>query len=346
MYALSFIVVLGIVVFVHELGHFVAARLSGVRVYEFALGFGPRLWSRQVGDTIYAIRVLPLGGMCRLAGMDDSELGDEKVGPNDPSSFQNKPIWKKIFIVVAGPLMNFVLAVAILMGLFGVYGVPMATVTKVFDDSPAERAGFVEGDTIFSVNGKPVAGVAGFVSAVSTNWDRSVDVEVLRDHEHVIVTVVPQYDEEAEVGRIGVGLSESPVKGGVRGTAGEAVAYTFGVVDTTLSMLGAALTGRAKADVSGPIGIAGMSAQAARAGFPSLMMLVALISISLGLLNLMPVPVLDGGWVLLLLIEAIKGRPLSPEFEGALRFIGVALLVLLMVYATVSDISRLIVHRL
>ncbi len=346
MYALSFLVVLGVVVFVHELGHFLAARISGVGVPEFSLGFGPKIWSMQRGETLYSIRVLPLGGMCRLAGQDDAEAADKKASVRNPKSFQNKPIWKRIFIVAAGPIMNFVLAIVILTVLFGAYGVPMASISHVVPDSPAQRAGFSAGDTILTVNGKPTAGIGGFVGAISTNWDRPVNVAVLRGGEQVEVTVVPEYDAESQVGKIGVGLSEAPVKGGVRGTVAEALAYTYGTVNTTVSMLVAAFTGRASADVSGPIGIAGMSAQAARAGLPSLMMLIALISISLGLLNLMPVPILDGGWVLLLAVEGIKGSPLKPEFEGFLRFVGLALLVLLMVYATVSDISRLLVQRL
>ena len=346
MYALSFIVVLGVVVFVHELGHFLAARLSGAGVIEFALGFGPRIWSRQRGETLYSIRLLPLGGMCRLVGQDDAEASDRKASARDPKSFQNKPIWKRVFIVAAGPIMNFVLAVVILAVLFGAYGVPMAGIAHVVPDTPAERAGFLAGDTILTVNGKPVAGVGGFVGAISTSWDRPVSVAILRDGSRVDLTVVPEYDAESKVGKIGVGLSETLVKGGTRGTLVEAVAFTYGTVNTTLSMLVATITGRGKADVSGPIGIAGLSAQAARAGLPSLMMLIALISISLGLLNLMPIPILDGGWILLLLVEGIKGSPLKPEFEGFLRFVGLALLVLLMVYATVSDISRLLVERL
>lgn len=346
MYALSFIVVLGVVVFVHELGHFLAARLSGVGVPEFALGFGPKIWSAQRGETLYSIRLLPLGGMCRLAGQDDAEAADKAASARNPKSFQNKPIWKRVFIVAAGPIMNFVLAVAILTVLFGAYGVPMASIAHVEPGGPAERAGFSAGDTILAVNGTPATGVSGFINAISTSWDRSVSVGILRDEERVDLTVVPEYDDEAKVGRIGVGLSETFVKGGARGPLVEALAYTYGSVTNTIMMLAATFTGRAKADVSGPIGIGVLSAQAARAGLANFMMLIALVSISLGLLNLMPVPILDGGWVLLLLVEGIKGSPLKPEFEGFLRFMGLALLVLLMVYATVSDVYRLVIPRL
>ncbi|HBK59398.1 MAG TPA: RIP metalloprotease RseP [Firmicutes bacterium] len=344
MYALAFIVVVGLVVLVHELGHFGAARLCGVRVYEFAFGFGPRLFARQVGQTLYAVRALPLGGMCRLAGMDDSELAEEQADPDDPASFVNRPFWQRILIVAAGPLMNFVLAVAILTGLFSAYGVPMATVVDVVDASPAEVAGFRAGDTIVSVNGRPVASVAGFVNTISASWGRRMDVEVQRDGQRETLYVVPDYDAQVRVGRIGVRLTESPVRAETRGTVGGALRYTWGVVDTTVTSLWAVLSGRTKPEVSGPLGIAGMSAQAAQQGLPSLMMFIALISTSLGLLNLMPVPILDGGWILLLALEAVRGRPLSPQIEEALKFVGLALLMLLMVYATVSDISRLVVR--
>ncbi len=344
MYALAFIVVVGLVVLVHELGHFGAARLCGVRVYEFAFGFGPRLFARQVGQTLYAVRALPLGGMCRLAGMDDSELAEEQADPDDPASFVNRPFWQRILIVAAGPLMNFVLAVAILTGLFSAYGVPMATVVDVVDASPAQVAGFRAGDTIVSVNGRPVASVAGFVNTISASWGRRMDVEVQRDGQRETLYVVPDYDAQVRVGRIGVRLTESPVRAETRGTVGGALRYTWGVVDTTVTSLWAVLSGRTKPEVSGPLGIAGMSAQAAQQGLPSLMMFIALISTSLGLLNLMPVPILDGGWILLLALEAVRGRPLSPQIEEALKFVGLALLMLLMVYATVSDISRLVVR--
>ena len=344
MYALAFIVVVGLVVLVHELGHFAAARLAGVRVYEFAVGFGPRLFAKRVGETLYAVRALPLGGMCRFAGMDDSDLPGEQVDPDDPASFVNRPFWQRILVVAAGPLMNFVLAVIILTGLFSVYGVPMAGIVDVLDSSPAQEAGFEVGDTIISINGRPVASVAGFVNSVSTSWGRRLDVEIQRDGERHILQVVPEYDAEAGVGRIGVRLTESPVRSEVRGTLGGAIRYTWGVIDTTITSLWAALSGRAKPEVSGPLGIAGMSAQAAQQGLPSLLMFIALISTSLGLLNLMPVPVLDGGWIVLLAVEAIRGKKLSTQVEEALRFVGLALLMLLMVYATVSDISRLIVR--
>ena len=346
MYALAFLVVLGIVVLVHEYGHFAAARACGVKVYEFAIGFGPQLFSWKRGETLYAVRALPLGGMCRLAGMDDSDLPEEQMEEDDPRSFLNRPIWQRVLIVVAGPLMNFVLAVVILSVLFSSYGVPMASVVEVFDGSPAEAAGFESGDKIVSIDGKPVASVAGFINTVASSAGKKLIVEALRDGETIIIDVTPIRDAEENIGRVGMSLVEVYSKSGTGAAIVGSLRYTWGIVDTTLASMGAALAGRVKPEVAGPVGIAGMSAQAARAGFPSLMMLVALISTSLGLLNLMPIPFLDGGWVLFLIIEAVRGKPLSPQVEGFLRFIGLALLMLLLVYATVSDISRIMVQRM
>ncbi|MEA4882151.1 MAG: RIP metalloprotease RseP [Clostridia bacterium] len=342
MYALAFMVVIGLVVFVHELGHFLAARASGVRVYEFALGFGPRILSKRVGETLYAVRALPLGGMCRFAGMDDTDMPGEKSDDDDPRSFVNRPFIQRIFIVIAGPLMNFLLAVVVFSALFGVYGVPTATVAEVLQGTPASEAGFAPNDTILAVDGAPVASVAGFVNTVAANWNRSLTVDVRRDGERMSLQVVPAYDPEVKVGRIGVKLSEVPVRTGPAGSVSGALRYTWGIVNTSVVSMKAMISGRAKPDVSGPIGIATMSAQAARAGFSSLMMLVALISTSLGLLNLMPVPILDGGWVVLLAIEQLRGRPLSEGVEGGLKLAGLVLLFALMVYATVGDISRLV----
>lgn len=346
MYALAFLVVVGIVVVVHEFGHLVAAKSCGVKVYEFAIGFGPRLFSWTRGDTLYAVRALPLGGLCRFAGMDDSDIAEEQIDGDDPRSFLNRPVWQRILIVVAGPLMNFLLAIVIFAVIFASYGVPMVTVLEVFEDSPAAAAGFEADDTILSIDGRSVASVDRFILTVASSWGKELDVEVLRDGRKVVLEVTPVRDSEANVGRVGISLREVPGEVGVGGSILGSFRYTLGIVDTTLASMGAALTGRVKAEVAGIVGIAGMSAQAARQGFPSLMMLVALISTSLGLLNLMPIPVLDGGWVLLLTIEAVRGKPLSPQVEGFLKFVGLALLVLLMVYATVSDISRIVLQRM
>lgn len=346
MYALAFLVVVGIVVLVHEFGHLVAAKSCGVKVYEFAIGFGPRLFSWTRGDTLYAVRALPLGGLCRFAGMDDSDAAGEHVGEDDPRSFLNRPVWQRILIVVAGPLMNFLLAIVILSVIFASYGVPMATVVEVFQESPAAAAGFEADDTILSIDGKPVASVAGFINTIASSWGKELKVEVLREGRKIVLEVTPVRDSETNIGRVGMSLMEVPGKTGAGGAILGSFRYTWGIIDTTLTSMGAALSGRVKAEVAGPVGIAGMSAQAARRGFPSLMMLVALISTSLGLLNLMPIPVLDGGWVLLLIVEAARGKPLSPQVEGFLKFVGLALLVLLMIYATVSDISRLVLQRM
>lgn len=341
LYALAFILVIGICVFVHELGHYLAGRLAGVKIYEFAIGFGPRIVSKKVGETIYAIRALPLGGLTSFAGMDDAEYEDHDNDPDDPRNFNNKSFLAKAFIVIAGPLMNFVLAILILTVLFANYGVPKVEVAEVLVNSPAEQCGLLAGDIIEAVDGKPLAGTSGFIALVSSNWDKSLQLDVVRDGEHVPLTVTPAYSETEKVGRIGAKLMEAPVKSTSSGSFVGAARYTQGIIDVTLRSFQAMFAGKAKMDVSGPIGIADMSAQAAKAGFPNLMMLVALLSVSLGIMNLMPVPILDGGWVVLLAIESLRGKPLSDEFKAGARLVGMALLLILVIYATVSDIGRL-----
>jgi regulator of sigma E protease len=341
-HAIAFLVVIGIVVFAHELGHYLAGRLAGVRIYEFALGFGPRVASKKIGETVYAIRAFPLGGMTRFAGMAEGLDSEGREGRDDPRGFARQPFVSKAFIIAAGPLMNFLLAVIILTALFAAQGVPVASVATVLPDSPAAEAGLRPRDMIRAINGRPVASVGGFISTVSSSWGKELRLRVEREGQTVEVSVIPRYDAEAGMGRIGVTLMETPEHSGLAGTVTGAARYTWGLVDTTISSVGAMLTGRLKPEVSGPIGIADISAQAARAGFSSLLMLIALLSTSLGLLNLMPIPILDGGWLVLLALEAARGKPLTPEVENMARLVGLALIVLLLVYATVNDISRLV----
>lgn len=343
---LAFIFVMGVVILVHELGHFVAGLLVHAKIEEFNIGMGPKVLSKKFKGIEYCLRALPLGGSVNFGsayeevpagGEDETELKPV----DDPDNLNNKSILQRIFVFAAGPFMNFVLAILIFAGFFMSYGAPTADIQDVVADSPAYTAGFQPGDIVEEVNGSAIMGSNNFVITMGSNWGETMKIRVLRDGKSVDLSVVPQYDEESGLGRIGVTLMDATYKKGFFGTMWSATKYTFMQVKLTLESLKQMFIGKMKVDVTGPIGIAMVTAEAAQQGFENIIMLIAILSISLGLINLMPVPILDGGWILFMLIELVRGKPLSQKTEFVFRVIGLVLILLLFVYAFYSDIVRI-----
>ncbi|NLJ73776.1 MAG: RIP metalloprotease RseP [Firmicutes bacterium] len=334
---IAFIVIFGTIVFVHELGHFTVAKMAGIRVYEFSLGFGPTLGSKKWGETKYSIRALPLGGFVKMAGMDKPETIDDEIEADDPGSFQNKSLAWRIATIAAGPLMNFVFAVVLFAIYFMLVTIP-PTITLIEVDSPAEQAGFLPGDQFVAVDDVPVDSTQQIVNLIQAAPDREINVTVKRNTDVLDIPVTPLNKEEKGV--IGVGIDSKPQYPFFTSVSA-AVTQTGHMTNQLVHDLGQMIVGKQKAEISGPIGIVQIVGQTARHGLPSLLLLAVILNINLGLLNLLPVPVLDGGWIVILAIEAIRGKPLAPEHRGIAQFIGLALLLLLMVFATIKDISRL-----
>lgn len=421
--ALAFLFALGLIVFVHELGHHLVAKAFGVRVLTFSLGFGKRLWGFEHGGTDYRVSALPLGGYVRMAG----EHPEENVG--DPGDFMNKPRWQRILIYLAGPLMNGVLSVALFTGVFmhgisvqglqnldpvveivqedspaeaaglqsgdrvlSVNGESVATwsdldfiittsvgktltlevqrgdetletelvprkisryeigdagfaprvflrTSVVIEDSPAFKAGFRAGDAVLSVDGKPITTGQAFVDEIEPAAGREVQVEIQRGEETQILTVIP--DEIDGKGKIGVHLGiYRPLPFGE--AVVQSVYYNVEIVDKTLQVLGKLFTRdiAPKSALSGPIEIAAWSGRAAQRGFDDLIFLMGFLSISIGFMNLLPIPVLDGGHIAILLAESVMRRDLSLELRERFTQAGLIFLMLLMSVVIYFDLSK------
>lgn len=333
---IAFVVIFGTIVFMHELGHFTVAKLAGIKVYEFALGFGPVLGSKTRGDTKYSLRAFPLGGFVKMAGMDEPVDDSPTVEDDDPSSFQSKSLPWRLGTIAAGPLMNFLFAILLFVLYFMLVAVP-PTITLVEQNSPAEIAGLLPGDIFVSINGEEVDDVERIVGLIATAPEEEMTMVVRRQGELLTLNVIPEMRESQ--GRLGIALDAKPQYPFLTSLRA-GVTQTWGMITQLITEIGRMITGKTSVELSGPIGIVQIVGETARHGLPQLMILAILLNVNLGLLNLLPVPVLDGGWILILVLEAVRGKPLSPEIRGIAQFIGLALLIMLMLFATFKDIAR------
>jgi regulator of sigma E protease len=362
-YLIPFLFVLSIVVFFHEFGHFLIARLCGVRVLVFSIGFGPELagFNDRYG-TRWKISAVPLGGYVKFFGDDNAaSVPDaprlETMSASDRAhSFFFQPVFKRAAIVVAGSMANFILAIAIFSAIFMVFGKQSmsARVDSVQEGSAAAIAGFQPGDLVVAINGKAVIDFADMQRVVSESAGENLAIQIERKGAILDLHATPALkeikDNFGNVHRLGIlGISRSmaaedlkfqpvsPPRAVLMG-----VEETWFVVDRTLSYIGGVVVGREAADqLGGPIRIAQISGQVATIGFTALIHLAAVLSVSIGLLNLFPIPLLDGGHLLFYAIEAMRGRPLSERAQELGFRIGLAIVVMLMIFATFNDIVHL-----
>jgi len=363
-YVIPFLFVLTIVVFFHELGHFLVARWAGVKILTFSLGFGPELAGfNDRHGTRWKISAIPLGGYVKFFG-DDTEAStpsaealSSMTAEERAGSFHHKKVGPRAAIVAAGPIANFLLAIVIFAGLFTFFGKPItsARVDKVEAGSPAAAAGFQVGDVVTAIDSTAVGSFSDLQRIVSTHAGEKLTFTVKRNNTSVQLTGTPELRQIKDPFGNKVRL---PVLGITRESLGNGeivaervdpvtalwlgVKETWFVVDTTLSYIGGVFTGRQAADqVGGPIRIAQISGQVATLGLAALIHLAAVLSVSIGLLNLFPVPLLDGGHLLFYAVEAVRGRPLSERAQEMGFRIGLGLVLMLMVFATYNDILRL-----
>ncbi|MGE0628521.1 MAG: RIP metalloprotease RseP [Hyphomicrobiaceae bacterium] len=358
----SFLFVLSIVVFVHELGHFLVARWCGVKVSAFSMGFGPEIFAfTDRYGTRWRLAWIPLGGYVKF--MDDengaSVPSQEKIASMTPEersgSFHTKPLWQKAAVVAAGPLANFITAIVIFALMASLVGLRSSEprVTAVMDGTPAAGAGFKAGDLIVAVDGTRIDSFNDLQRVVGLNADSRLKVTVDRDGRRLDLSVVPMVREEPDGmggkfrrGVIGIqGPSAREMKRlGPLESIGYGVGETSYIITSTLSYVGKLFVGKESGDqLGGPIRIAEVSGQVAKIGLEPLLHLVAVISVSVGLINLFPVPLLDGGHLTFYAIEAIRRRPLSEKTQEIGFKIGLALVLMLMLFATWND--RMIVLR-
>jgi len=347
---LSTVIVLGILVFVHEFGHFLLAKRLGVGVLTFALGFGAKLIGRKIGETEYKICAIPLGGYVKLIG----ENPEEEVKEEDRSrSFSFQPIWKRALIIGAGPFFNFFLA-AVLFSLVNLFiGIPSSPIPKIGDVSvglPADEAGLKKGDLVLSIDGEEVSKWEDLHEIIRSSKGKELHLKVKRDNQIIDVKVTPKptpdkniFGEEIQVFRIGI----TPAEAGSFERVNPLLAIGTGFLQTwngiQLTVLGIVkLIQRVipAKEIGSPIMIAKLAGEQARKGILSLALFTAIISINLGIINLFPIPILDGGHFLFLALEAVLRRPISIRKMEIAQQVGLVFIILLMLFAIRNDVMR------
>lgn len=327
---ISFIFVFGILVISHEFGHFILARFNGVKVHEFSIGMGPKLYERPGKETKLSIRALPLGGYVQLHGEnEDSE---------DTDSFSAKKPWQRFSVLVAGPLMNFLLAVVLFFSVYMMVGFPVNIVKEVLPGYPAQIAGIQAGDEVILLDGKPVDSWESLTKAVPTDATREFTVRVIRQGQQVVLTMTTK---ESENGRRIIGILPDTQRSIPRSTLAAFSStrdVTYGIVD----FLGQLVKGKASGDgLVGPVGIVSVVGEASKNGLADLLSVAAIISVNLGIFNLLPFPALDGGRILFVMYEILFRKPFNKAWEQQMHYFGFMILLGLMIFMVFKDLKLL-----
>ena len=328
--------VFGLLVVFHEFGHFITAKLTGMRVDEFAIGFGPKIFRTRRGETVYSLRAIPLGGFNDIAGMDPSD------NPAGERGYCEKPVLSRMIVILAGSGMNFILPILIFFGIYCFQGVanpaPEPILGGVMENMPAQQAGLQIGDKVLAVNGEVVTTWEEFTKKISYDEEKPVMIRYERNSQVAEVEVTPQIEKSTGRALIGVQRAMNYEPQDIFTSFVMAIDHTKEILILMLNALVDLVKTPSGAAVTGPIGIAQMAGQVATLGFIPLMNFAALLSLNLGVINLLPVPALDGGHFVSLVIEAVRGKPLSPKALMYTQRVGIALLLLLTVVVTAKDI--------
>ncbi|HBH30039.1 MAG: RIP metalloprotease RseP [Desulfofustis sp. PB-SRB1] len=350
----SFIIVLGVLIFVHELGHFLFAKLFRVKVLVFSLGFGPKVLSRVIGETEYRLSALPLGGYVKMFGEQEDEPRDAQE--DEKRSFAHKPVWNRFLIILAGPLFNFLFCIFLFFFIYLVMGLPQdqdtTTIGVVNENSPAFAAGLEPGDTIIAIDGIAVSGWLDVLNLVKNSEGEELIFAVDRAGEQRRFAVVPAMDEVRSIfgeeleQRYMIGVMKQEVmvlqRVGLFEAFQQALVQTWMFIYLTVMAVIKLVQGVVPAsELGGPILIAQMAGETAQAGWLNFCYFMGLVSVNLGILNLLPIPVLDGGHLVFLTLEGLRGKPLNERVQIAAQQVGIALLGTLMIFVFYNDIVRL-----
>ena len=334
------ILIFSFIVFFHELGHFLLAKKNGIDVEEFAIGMGPNLISKEYKGTRYCIKLLPIGGLCMM--------GEDEEATDSPSNFNNKSVWARISVIAAGPIFNFILALVFAVILTAMVGYDKPVIINVEEGYPAYEAGIQEGDTIVRLNEKKINIFREINTYNQFNQGKETEITFLRDGEKKTVTVIPKMDEELGYYRFGIG-------GGAYTKANAFTAVQYGVYEvkfwicTTIDSLKMLVTRQIGMEqLSGPAGIVSVvddtyqesKSYGAFVVLAQFLNIAILLSANLGVMNLLPIPALDGGRLLFLFVEAIRRKRIPPEKEAYVHLAGMALLMALMIFVMFNDIKR------
>lgn len=331
------ILIFGLVVLIHELGHFLFARKAGILVEEFAIGMGPKLVGKTVGDTLYSIRVIPFGGYCKMLGEDDAV--------EEEGSYSSKSIWQRFQVIFAGPFFNFILAFVFAIVFIALAGTATTTISSVEEGTPAMEAGLLPGDKVVGYNGRSIIAQKELNIYMMNELPELASLEVKRDGEKMSFDIQPFYDEQGRY-RVGIGFEvfsmSNPLQI-IRYAAVEVIVW----IKIVIYSLGTMLSGNvSRDDIAGPVGIVGAISQgyeeSVKYGFRQVMktisFFVIILSSNLGVMNLLPIPALDGGRLMFIFVEALRGKPVDPDKEGFIHFVGFVVLMGLMVLILINDI--------
>ncbi len=335
------IVIIAVLILVHETGHFIVARRIGIPVYEFSIGFGYKIFSWRKDEVDYSIRLFPLGGFVRMAG---EEPGDQ----DNPHGYSHRTPLEKIRVSFAGPFMNFVLALLIFIYIYAFIGIPQTTdepiIGKVFAEQPAEQAGIMAGDRILAVNGNEIQTWEEFTNLLTAQAaGTAVVLEIEREGRNTEIEVIPEINPSTGLSAIGVTSNIVYEKQGFLTAISIGLQQTYQLTMVLLGGLWLMVSGGASAaDIAGPVGIVGLIGDYAEYGIVFLLSFAAFLSINLGILNLLPIPALDGSRIVFAIIEAIRKKPVHPEKEGFIHWLGFMFLMALIVLVTFNDIMKFI----
>lgn len=359
----------GIIILIHEFGHFLLAKKNGVTVHEFSIGMGPKIYSKEKNGTEYSLRVLPIGGYVSMEGEEDGfDRSEEDTNEDEDNtlkienkediedknesydevvvnegSFAEKTILQRASIIFAGPFFNFLGCIGFLVVLFLMIGVPTTKVGTLVDKAPAQSVGIQVGDEIKSVNGQKVNSSTDITNIISTSKGEKVSIVVERDKKEIKFDINPTYNKDTQTYIIGITFDRTK---NIIKSFTTALTTTWDITVQMVEFLGQLVTGRVAGGISnsvaGPVGVIGMVSDAARMGITNLLYLGAVISLNLGIMNLVPFPALDGGRLLLLLIEGLRGgKKLDPSKEAMINIVGMSVLMAFMLFITYKDILRL-----
>ncbi|MDI9478464.1 MAG: RIP metalloprotease RseP [Halanaerobiales bacterium] len=349
---ISFILVLGILVFVHEFGHYITAKIVGIRVEEFALGFGPKLFGKKYGETMYSLRIIPFGGFCQMTGEnppDDKMSEEERLSYEEARkegrTFPQKSPLQRFAVILNGAMMNFLLAILIFALIFAIYGIAVESVdSNIIGDvalgTPAAEAGLKIGDKIIAIEGQAIEKWGDISGIISNAEGQPLEVKFIRNNQEYTTTVVPRYEPAYGYAMIGIAPETIREKTGFFQSLRLGFLQTVNLLWFTITAIVKMITGKLTVDVGGPIMIATMVNQATGLGWASLLNLTAVLSLNLGFFNLLPFPALDGGRLIFIIYEMIRGKPVDQEKESLVHVIGLVILMILMVFVFIRDIAR------
>lgn len=350
---IAFIVILSILIFVHEFGHFIVAKKTGTKVEEFGFGYPPRIWGKKIGETIYSINALPIGGFVKLLG---EELYEEVKEEEKEKSFYSKSKKVRTAILLAGVLMNFFLAVIAFSIIYTKIGIPTQTervsIVGVAENSPAAEAGFKLDDVVISVDGEKIEDNDSFIRITEEKAGKEMVIEIERGEEKLTLSVIPREEPPEGEGPLGVVISQMemkfypfwqmPIRGSIEGFK-EAFAWTRLVLEFVGRMITRLLTlGEVPRDVAGPVGIFQITGRAVEGGYLAVLQFLGILSVNLMVLNILPFPALDGGRLVFIGYEVVTGRRPKPSLERWVNTVGMVFLMFLLFLVTINDVVRII----